>query len=100
MLLIRCPYTGEERPEIEFAYAGQAHVRRPADPSRTSDAEWADFLFFRDNHRGLHFERWYHVHGTGRYFNAVRDTVTDKIIATYKAGELPPKLEDLERQDR
>ncbi|MEM7288810.1 MAG: sarcosine oxidase subunit delta, partial [Pseudomonadota bacterium] len=33
-----------------------------------------------------------HVHGCGRYFNAVRHAVSDKIIMTYKAGEPKPKL--------
>ena len=37
MLLIHCPYCGP-RPELEFGYAGQAHVARPADPS-TVDAD-------------------------------------------------------------
>ena len=38
MLLIACPYCGMERPEIEFAYGGEAHIARPADPSALSDA--------------------------------------------------------------
>ena len=29
------------------------------------------------NPKGLHVERWRHVHGCGRFFNAVRDTVSD-----------------------
>ena len=33
MLLIHCPYCDEARPEIEFAYGGEAHIARPADPS-------------------------------------------------------------------
>ena len=33
MLLIDCPYCGMARPEIEFAYGGEAHIARPADPS-------------------------------------------------------------------
>ena len=33
MLLIRCPYCEEERPELEFRNAGEAHVARPADPA-------------------------------------------------------------------
>ena len=32
-------------------------------------------------------ERWRHIHGCGRFFNAVRDTVSDKFEVTYKAGE-------------
>jgi sarcosine oxidase subunit delta len=40
--------------------------------------------------RGLHYERWRHLHGCGRFFNAARDTVTDKFLATYKAGQSRP----------
>jgi sarcosine oxidase, subunit delta len=87
MILIHCPYCDEKRPEIEFANAGQAHVARPVDPSTYSDAEWEEFLFIRTNPRGRHHERWRHVHGCGRFFNAVRDTLTDKFETTYKAGE-------------
>lgn len=97
MLLIRCPYSGEERPEIEFAYAGEAHVLRPKGAETISAEEWAAYLFLRKNPRGLSFERWRHVHGSGRYFNAVRDTVTDRILCTYPAGALPPEPEELER---
>ena len=57
MLLIPCPYCGEERPEIEFRNGGEAHVARPL---------------------------------CGRFFNAVRHTVSDRILMTYKAGEPRP----------
>ena len=87
MLLIHCPVCDQTLPELEFAYAGEAHIARPADPSAMSDEEWRDFLFIRSNPRGLHTERWRHIHGCGRFFNAVRDTVTDKFETTYQAGE-------------
>lgn len=93
MLLIHCPYCEETLPEPEFAYAGEAHVARPADPSALSDEEWRDFLFVRSNPRGTHFERWRHVHGCGRFFNAVRDTVSDKFTTTYRAGLPRPDLD-------
>ena len=35
------------------------------------------------------------MHGCGRFFNAVRDTVTDKFVMTYKAGEPRPDLQAL-----
>ena len=94
MLLIDCPYCAERRPEIEFAYAGEAHIARPPDPSTMSDADWEGFLFQRTNARGRHFERWRHVHGCGRFFNAVRDTVTDRFERTYVAGEARPREAD------
>ncbi len=87
MLLIRCPYCGEARPEIEFVHAGEAHIARPADPSALDDAEWERYLFIRANPRGRHHERWRHIHGCGRFFNAVPDTVSDVFEITYKAGE-------------
>jgi sarcosine oxidase, subunit delta len=87
MMLIHCPYCDEKRAEIEFAYAGEAHIARPANPSSVSDADWERYLFIRANPKGRHNERWRHIHGCGRFFNAVRDTVTDKFEATYKAGE-------------
>lgn len=100
MLLIRCPYSDEERPEVEFVYAGEAHVHRPTGVETISDAQWAEFLFMRKNPRGINFERWRHVHGSGRYFNAVRDTVSDRILCTYPAGDPPPTLDALERLRR
>ena len=87
MIRIHCPYCDETRPEIEFANAGEAHVARPEDPSTFDDSQWEGFLFIRSNPRGRHHERWRHIHGCGRFFNAIRDTVTDKFETTYKAGE-------------
>ena len=92
MLLIHCPYCATDRPEIEFRYAGEAHIARPSDPGQLDDAAWADFLYMRTNPKGPHAERWRHVHGCGRFFNAVRDTVSDQFVRTYKAGEPKPDL--------
>lgn len=90
MLLIPCPYCAMERPELEFRHGGEAHIARPVDPSATTEAEWASFLYMRTNPKGVHVERWRHIHGCGRFFNVVRDTVSDRILTTYKAGEPRP----------
>ncbi|ANU06466.1 sarcosine oxidase subunit delta [Paraurantiacibacter namhicola] len=87
MLLIRCPYCEQDLPEVEFTYAGEAHIARPLDPAALSDEQWEKYLFVRANPRGRHNERWRHSFGCGRFFNAVRDTVSDKFEVTYKAGE-------------
>jgi sarcosine oxidase subunit delta len=100
MLLIRCPYCEAERPEVEFRHAGEAHLVRPADPAADDDAAWTAFLYWRDNRRGLAAERWRHVHGCGRYFNAVRHTVSDRFLLTYRAGEAAPDLERLAKDGR
>ena len=73
---------------------------RPADPDALTDAGWADFLYNRTNSRGLHRERWRHTHGCGRFFNAVRDTVSDFFLATYKTGDPKPDLGTLEKGSR
>ena len=85
MLLIPCPWCGG-RPENEFQHGGEAHIARPADPMSVSDAAWAEYLYGRSNRKGLHAERWRHVHGCGRFFNCVRDTVTDRIVSVHKPG--------------
>jgi sarcosine oxidase subunit delta len=92
MLLIPCPYCGVERPELEFSYGGEARIARPADPAAASDAEWADYLYFRTNPKGVIAERWRHVFGCGRFFNCLRDTASDRILAVYRAGEARPDL--------
>jgi sarcosine oxidase subunit delta len=91
MLIIHCPYCGP-RPELEFSYAGQAHVARPADPAATGDDDWAAYLYLRTNTRGVHAERWRHARGCARFFNALRDTTTDRFVATYRSGEAPPAI--------
>lgn len=78
MLSIECPWCGE-RDEVEFAYGGQAGVAYPADPASLDDAEWGEFLFVRDNPKGPFAERWMHVHGCRRWFDATRDTATHEI---------------------
>ncbi len=89
MLLIPCPWCGP-RDEAEFHYGGQAHVPYPDDPSALTDQEWARYLFFRDNPKGPFAERWSHAAGCRRWFNAVRDTATNEILAVYRAGEERP----------
>jgi sarcosine oxidase, subunit delta len=91
MLLIVCPYCGS-RPEIEFAYGGQAHLARPPQPSQLDDQAWAEFLYMRANTKGVYAERWRHSRGCGQFFNALRDTTTDQFLAFYKRGEARPPL--------
>ena len=91
MLLIKCPWCGE-RDQTEFSCGGEAHITRPLDPDAVSDEAWGDYIFFRANPKGWHYERWMHAHGCRRWFNALRHTVTDRFAATYKPGEPTPPL--------
>ena len=88
MLLITCPHCGP-REESEFSCGGEAHIARPLAENSLTDAEFADYLFLRDNPKGVFLERWRHAAGCRRWFNVVRDTVTHEIIEVYAMGSLP-----------
>ena len=75
MLLIPCPWCGP-RNETEFHYGGQAGIAYPDDPHALGDAEWAEYLFVRDNPKGWVTERWAHTAGCRRWFDIQRHTVT------------------------
>jgi heterotetrameric sarcosine oxidase delta subunit len=92
MLQIDCPWCGP-RDQTEFAYGGEAHIKRPENPDDLTDHEWADYLFNRTNTKGVHAEQWCHASGCRRWFNALRDTVTYEIVAIYKLGETPPEVD-------
>jgi sarcosine oxidase subunit delta len=94
MLLIRCPYCEEDRPELEFRHAGEAHIARPTNMAEISPEDFEAFFFIRENPKGIVFERWRHIHGCARFFNAARHAVSDKFILSYKAGEPKPELTD------
>lgn len=91
MLRIACPYCGV-RDQPEFRFGGQSHIARPSFDS--SDEVWAEYLFNRDNPKGMHYERWLHEYGCGRWFNVARDTATHEIRAVYRMDESKPKLAD------
>jgi heterotetrameric sarcosine oxidase delta subunit len=90
MLVIPCPWCGP-RDEIEFRYGGEAHITRPHAADALSDARWADYLYMRRNPKGPLSERWVHVAGCRRWFNLLRDTVSNRILAVYRIGEPPPE---------
>lgn len=99
MLLIHCPHCNDKLPELEFEYAGEAHIERPKNPDELNDTDWKDYLYTRRNIRGDHAEQWRHSHGCARYFNAIRNTVTDKFVVTYLIGQPLPDTSLLKDED-
>ena len=85
MQLITCPWCGP-REEIEFSYGGQAGIAYPDDPSALTDEQWAQFVFFRENPKGVFVERWSHTAGCRRWFRAVRDTRTHRFVEPGSRG--------------
>jgi heterotetrameric sarcosine oxidase delta subunit len=92
MLIIKCPYCGEREQE-EFACGGEAHIVRPKNSPELTDDQWADYLFIRQNKKGIQFERWNHAFGCRQWFNVARNTATDEIIKIYNMGEKAPNVE-------
>ncbi len=93
MFLIHCPWCGE-RDQTEFSCHGEAHIARPIRPHELTEDEWGDYVFFRTNPKGVHYERWVHSHGCRRWLNAIRHTATDHFYATYKHGEPRPQIDE------
>ena len=91
MLQINCPWCGL-RAETEFTSGGEGGIVRPADTAALTDAQWGDYLFMRKNSKGLYHEQWRHSSGCGRWFNALRDTVSYRFGPTWKIGEQSPNL--------
>ena len=90
MLLLTCPNCGAACAETELAAGGEAHLKRFA--AGSSDDDFTTYLFSRKNPKGVHFERWRHAFGCGKWFHAARCTVTLEVFGTYTAQtSVPPK---------
>lgn len=81
MLTLTCPFCGVSAEETDLAPGGEAHLKRHGPGS--SDANFEAYLFARTNPRGVHFERWRHAYGCGKWFLAARDTMTLQVFGTY-----------------
>ena len=94
MLILTCPNCGATAEETDFAPGGEAHLKRYG-PGSDDDA-FRDYLFMRKNPRGVHFERWRHAYGCGKWFHAARCTQTLEVFATYsgQVGEPPQEVLD------
>lgn len=95
MLLLTCPCCGVTAEETEFHPGGEAHLKRFGPGS--SDGDFDAYMFARKNPRGVHFERWRHVYGCGKWFLAARDTLTLQVFGTYPAQTAAPPPDLLAR---
>ncbi len=86
MIRIDCPVCGL-RNETEFAYGGDATVRRPA-MDESEMGPWRDYVFIRDNPRGWHREYWHHVQGCRQWLVVERNTLTHEVGTCRLAREV------------
>ena len=87
MLRIACPYCGE-RDQVEFAYGGDASEEFP-ELTNSDVGRWTEFVFVRENPRGVHGEYWHHQYGCRQWLRVVRDTVTHQVhsVAPARQGD-------------
>lgn len=88
MLILTCPNCGIAADETELGAGGEAHLTRHG--AGSSDADFETYLFMRKNARGVHFERWRHTNGCGKWFHAARCTTTLEVFGTYPAQTTEP----------
>ena len=88
MLTLHCPYCGVHADETELASGGEAHLKRFGPGA--SDEDFEGYLFMRENPKGVHFERWRHAYGCGKWFLAPRCTNTLEVFGTYPAQSTEP----------
>lgn len=95
MLLLECPYCGVKAEETEFHAGGEAHLKRFG-PGSTDD-EFETYMFARKNPKGVHFERWRHLYGCGKWFLMARDTNTLEVFGTYPAQTTEPPADIIDK---
>ncbi|MDP0928373.1 sarcosine oxidase subunit delta [Paracoccus onubensis] len=95
MLILTCPYCGVQAEESELHPGGEAHLKRIGPDGNDDDFE--AYLFARKNPKGVHFERWRHAYGCGKWFLAARDTATLQVYGTYRAQTTQPPQEIIDK---
>ncbi|RYH03334.1 sarcosine oxidase subunit delta [Salipiger sp. IMCC34102] len=88
MLILHCPYCQRDVDETDLHAGGEAHLKRVG--PEADAAAFEQYLFMRRNTKGVHFERWRHVYGCGKWFLAARNTATLQVYGTYSAQTTEP----------
>ena len=80
MQLFTCPFCGP-RDEREFHFMAEAGKTRPDTRQPMSDAEWATYLYARQNPKGASREVWMHM-TCREIFIMERHTVSMEVMDT------------------
>ena len=81
--LIDCPTCGR-REALEFSYGGETTSRGTG---TSTEREFTDYLFYRQNVNGWQTEWWLHRDGCRMWFLAERHTFTNEVRATWLPGQ-------------
>ena len=83
-MLIPCPFCGP-REHSEFAYGGDATVRRPRQSEPAWGPEWQAYVYQRANPRGPQREYWQHAAGCRQWLVVTRDTLSHEVLGSVLA---------------
>jgi heterotetrameric sarcosine oxidase delta subunit len=83
--VLTCPHCGD-REVTDFAYGGELTARPREQPSLR---ELSAYNYFRRNVAGVQREWWYHRSGCRTWFQADRDTRTNRVLRVGLPGTLP-----------
>lgn len=83
MFLISCPNCGK-RDAAEFRFGGEVTQRPLADDPFI----WRNYLYNRVNKAGVQTEWWYHRYGCQSWFLARRNTLNNKLLATFWPSDI------------
>jgi sarcosine oxidase subunit delta len=89
-MLIDCPHCGT-RPIEEFTFLGDAVPIRPESFDSSNTELWFDYVYLRNNPRGLFYEYAHHAGGCRVWLVVTRDTQTHDVSATTTAREFKKK---------
>jgi heterotetrameric sarcosine oxidase delta subunit len=82
--VLTCPHCGV-REVSDFAFGGELSTRPQEAPSLR---ELCEYNYFRRNVAGVQREWWYHRSGCRTWFQAERDTRTNRVLRVALPGEL------------
>ncbi len=85
-MLITCPHCGS-RPVEEFTFNGDASLPRPASNDPATMDQWFDYVYLRDNPKGLFDEFAHHSGGCRAWLVVTRNTGTHDIKTVVTARD-------------
>ena len=85
-MLITCPHCGK-RPVEEFTFLGDAKPARPTSIDPTTMELWFDYVYLRDNPRGVINEYVHHSGGCRAWLVVTRHTDTHDVNQCVTAGD-------------
>ena len=85
-MLIPCPHCGT-RPIEEFTFLGDASVARPVSLEPSAMDQWLDYVYLRDNPRGIFAEYAHHSGGCRAWLVVTRNTDTHQVCDAVTARE-------------